>query len=518
MKIGRVVRIVLSAGAFVALPLWTSVVRAELRHTGVNLSGAEFGNTVPGTYGIDYIYPTAAEVDYFIGKGMNTFRIPFRWERLQRELGGALNPVELDRLDALVQHATNQGAHVVLEPHNFARYFPDADDPAKGLVGSDVPDAAFADFWARMAQQYKGNALVFFNLVNEPHTMPTEQWVSAANAAIAAIRVADAPNLILVPGNAWTGAWSWRDNWYGTPNAQAMLEIVDPLNNYAYDVHQYLDADGSGTGQEIVSGTVGSERLAGFTAWLRQHDKMGFLGEWAVPRQTIGDDPTDVGDEAIEDLLSHLEQNDDVWLGWTWWSAGPWWDDYQFTLEPTPEGLDRPQMDLLEPHLVGINTLVGDFDADGDLDAGDLDLLSSIIRQGGGELKADVDANGLIDSQDRIHWINQLKRTYLGDSNLDGEFNSSDLVQVLASGEYEDGVPGNSSWSTGDWNGDADFDTSDFIDGFAAGGYEQGPRAAAVPEPPISSLTIVTLIMLLTAIPSPRLPSPRPRGGVRGGV
>ena len=58
---------------------------AEIRLTGVNLFGAEFGEqNLPGTFFVDYRYPSSQEVDYFIGKGMNTFRLPFRWERLQR--------------------------------------------------------------------------------------------------------------------------------------------------------------------------------------------------------------------------------------------------------------------------------------------------------------------------------------------------------------------------------------------------------------------------------------------------
>lgn len=269
MRTGEPVRLALFLAVLAFPGSNLSSARAELRHTGVNLSGAEFGSRVPGTFGIDYTYPTAAEVDHFIGKGMNTFRIPFRWERLQRSLQAELHATELSRISALVNYATDRGAHVVLDPHNFARYLPEADDPARGLIGSDVPDAAFADFWSRVAQEYRDNPRVIFNLVNEPHTMPTEQWLSAANAAIAAIRATGAPNLILVPGNAWSGAWTWHDNWYGTPNAQVMLGVVDPLNNYAYDVHQYLDVDGSGSFEEIVSATVGSERLAPFTRWLR---------------------------------------------------------------------------------------------------------------------------------------------------------------------------------------------------------------------------------------------------------
>ncbi|MCA9215413.1 MAG: tandem-95 repeat protein, partial [Planctomycetales bacterium] len=45
----------------------------------------------------------------------------------------------------------------------------------------------------------------------------------------------------------------------------------------------------------------------------------------------------------------------------------------------------------------------------------------------------------------------------IGDSNYDGVFDSGDLVLVMQAGEYEDGIPNNSTWEEGDWNGDGDF-------------------------------------------------------------
>lgn len=47
--------------------------------------------------------------------------------------------------------------------------------------------------------------------------------------------------------------------------------------------------------------------------------------------------------------------------------------------------------------------------------------------------------------------------TPTGDTNLDGHFNSADLVRVFQAGEYEDQVFANSSWEEGDWNGDGEF-------------------------------------------------------------
>lgn len=86
---------------------------------------------------------------------------------------------------------------------------------------------------------------------------------------------------------------------------------------------------------------------------------------------------------------------------------------------------------------------------------------------------------------ERIAFVHDVLNTWMGDSNIDGEFNSSDFVAVFTAGEYEDGIAGNSVWETGDWNGDGDFTSGDFVLAFSDGGYELGPRPAAnvVPEP-----------------------------------
>jgi endoglucanase len=93
-------------------------------YTGVNLAGADFApDQLPGTYRTHYIYPTHAEIDYFTGKGMNVFRLPFLWERLQHTQFGDFDAVELARIDDFVNYATGKGASVVLDPHNYARYY-----------------------------------------------------------------------------------------------------------------------------------------------------------------------------------------------------------------------------------------------------------------------------------------------------------------------------------------------------------------------------------------------------------
>lgn len=304
---------------------------------GACLSGAEFGSALPGSFGTDYTFPTPAEVDYYMGKGMNVFRVGFRWERLQQSAYAELDPTYLGRLDSLVTYATSKGARVILNPQNFARYY-------GNVVGtSQVPNEVFADFWKRVATKYASNPNVMFNLVNEPHDMPTEQWIGAANAAIAAIRAAGANNVVVAPGNGWTGAGSWYSSGYGTPNAVAMLNIQDPANNTLYEVHLYLDSDASGTSSSCVSTTIGVERLSGFVKWLRDNGKKGFLGEFAV-----ADNAT--CNAAAKGTLDLVMESGDVLVGFTWWGAGPWWGDYMYSTEPK-NGQDSSRMQLLGPYL-----------------------------------------------------------------------------------------------------------------------------------------------------------------------
>lgn len=312
-----------------------AAAEGPLPYTGTSLAGGEFGRPEEGTppvYGKQYIYPSEKEFDYFASKGMNLFRIPFHWETLQPAARGPLDTADLARLKSVVRLATGKGLTVILDPHNYARYY------GKVIGGSEVRDADFADFWGRLAAEFKDNPKVWFGLMNEPHDLPTPQWLDAANAAIAAIRKAGAKNLVLVPGNSWSGAHSWVK-----AGNDLLLQIQDPADHYIYEAHQYLDTDSSGTHPEVVRATIGSERLRGFVDWCRTNHKQALLGEFGAAAG-----PTQQA--AVEDMLRSMEKDRDVWVGFTWWAAGPWWGDYMFSIEPK-EGLDRPQMAWLQPHL-----------------------------------------------------------------------------------------------------------------------------------------------------------------------
>ena len=141
----------------------------------------------------------------------------------------------------------------------------------------------------------------------------------------------------------------------------------------------------------------------------------------------------------------------------------------------------------LEPSLFG---LTGDFNQNARLDVGDIDLLTRAVFDGDMDTKFDLNDDGSVGHEDRAIWINEIFGSYVGDANLDGEFNTEDFVDMFIAGEYLDGIGNNSSWATGDFDGDLDFTSEDFVVAFVGGGYLQGPRAVVVPEPSLLALVL----------------------------
>ena len=138
----------------------------------------------------------------------------------------------------------------------------------------------------------------------------------------------------------------------------------------------------------------------------------------------------------------------------------------------------------------------GDLNGDGKLGAEDIDLLNVEIRRLTNDPRMDLNGDGMVDPLDRDYWISDSEGayTYYGDSNLDGEFNSGDFVDVFQAGRYETRTT--AGWSQGDWNGDAVFDSSDFITAFQDGGYESGPRTPLLPVPEPGGLATVLSVLV----------------------
>ena len=99
-----------------------------------------------------------------------------------------------------------------------------------------------------LAQKHGGDgtetgAQLMLDLMNEPHSMPTEQVLQNLNAAIGAVRKRGLKNLVLLEGNGWTGMHSWTQAQgpRNPSNAQVFTRqsILDTADHYAINVRFY---------------------------------------------------------------------------------------------------------------------------------------------------------------------------------------------------------------------------------------------------------------------------------------
>ncbi|TVY23338.1 putative endo-beta-1,4-glucanase B [Lachnellula hyalina] len=291
-----------------------------LEWLGVNESGAEFGTgNIPGVLGTDYTWPLTASIQTLMDKGMNIFRIPFLMERLaQGTITASLDATYLADLKTIVSFITAAGGHAVIDPHNYGRY--------SGSIITSTSD--FQTFWQNVATEFASDSNVVFDCNNEFHDMPSNTLVAELNqACIDGVRAAGATTqYVFVEGTSYTGAWTW----VSSGNADAMVGLTDPSDKIVYEMHQYLDSDGSGTSDTCVSSTIGSERIAAATAWLKANNKKGILGEFAGGANSVCE-------TAVTGLVDALTAASDVWMGAMWWGGGPWWAEYIFSMEP-PSG------------------------------------------------------------------------------------------------------------------------------------------------------------------------------------
>ncbi|KAH0024947.1 endo-beta-1,4-glucanase, partial [Aureobasidium melanogenum] len=280
--------------------MWRTGMASKLQFIGVNEAGPEFGErNIPGRLGTDYTWPDLDSISTFVNKGYNSFRVNFLMERLvPNEMTGSLDAAYLNNLTQTVDGITKLGAYAIIVPHNY---------------------------------EFKDNEKVIFDTNNEFHDESSTLVAELNQAAIDAIRSVGATSqYITVEGNVWTGAWTWTTTQGidGKTNSETMGTLTDSVDKkLIYQMHQYLNLDGSGTSSTCVSQTIGSERLKAATTWLRDNKKIGLIGEFA------GAVNTDC-EAALKDMFAFMAENSDVWAGALWWAAGPGWGNYMFSVEP----------------------------------------------------------------------------------------------------------------------------------------------------------------------------------------
>ncbi|KAI1848691.1 hypothetical protein JX265_005682 [Neoarthrinium moseri] len=306
---------------------------ATIYYAGVAESGGEFGvwsptstpgTGLPGRFGVDYSFISEAAVDVYVDQNhVNLFRIAFLLERmcpLATGLGATFNETHFGYYKQAVDYVTKtKGAYAILDPHNYMRYNNPSSQPFSGSVIGNASDptaattAQFGAFWGELGRRFADNERVIFALMNEPHDMATSLVLANNQAAIDAIRAAGAKNLIIMPGNSWTGGHAWTEG--SDPSSATMNKFVDPANNTAIDIHEYLDYDYSGGHLECVSDP--KTNLDALTGWLKTNKLKAFITEFGGSNSTSCQ-------KMVPEMLNYMAKNPE-YIGWTAWAAGPFW-------------------------------------------------------------------------------------------------------------------------------------------------------------------------------------------------
>jgi len=304
------------------------------RLTGVNLAGAESNSSVlPGEFGKNYIYPTAAELNFIAEQKATVIRLPIRWERIQPTLNGPLSQEEVGRLQDTIRTANNLGLCVMIDIHNYAKYF------GSSLKGNPALQDGFVNLWLKLAAEFTNADTTIFDLMNEPKNITVVEWGPLAKRTLAELRKAGAKNIVIVSGSKWSGLHDWFSG--EVSNATLFADLRDPLNRTILQVHQYIDLDYSGTTTVCRPPEKFDNMFARITEWAKTNQQKLFLGEFGTPA-------TPECLATLDKMLSLM--NDPVWSGFTYWAAGRWWNNYPFALNLNNTAPTAPQWAVLKKY------------------------------------------------------------------------------------------------------------------------------------------------------------------------
>ena len=283
---------------------------------GINRSGLEYSSLTQA--GI-----TAAEIEFIVqGWHANVIRLPFNQDWALARPGYDPEPY-LQALDFVIQTAAGAGAYTLLDLQWL-----DAATPRGTLPGGranfvpPLPNLASVDLWRQLADRYRDEPAVLYDIFNEPHdaldddatpllgidaagvTSPLpaklvtmDQWQPWATHLIDAIRSRNPAALIFVSGVNW--AYDLR----GFP-----LPGVDSV---VYSTHVYRAKGGN---WDDAFGDLAQTQPV-------------FAAEWGG---TDDDVAWGLG------LYRYMQRRD---MGWTAWS---WSDEPRLidpgTMQPTPFG------------------------------------------------------------------------------------------------------------------------------------------------------------------------------------
>jgi mannan endo-1,4-beta-mannosidase len=124
----------------------------------------------------------------------NTIRLNTCYDNTACPHTGGIRSTVNNDLDAIINDYTSKKIVVQIVLFNYTGGFPE---------GTELTKAT--NWWVSIANKYKGNPYVWFNLLNEPGDQPSTipQWNSVTDTLSTAIRNTGAKNVIVADGTSW---------------------------------------------------------------------------------------------------------------------------------------------------------------------------------------------------------------------------------------------------------------------------------------------------------------------------
>ncbi len=337
---------------------------------GVNVSGLEYDGTFLDAM---FQHPDIPDVKYFAKQGMNTVRLPIRWEFVLHSgdnlvesadpASKTVNTMYINGLKDVLQKYLEGGLTVIIDLHNYMRFCPtgaavgqanEPTDPVKNncqVVNADQ----LAYIWSVLAKELKPLAQKYpkkliFELMNEPYSqdgvsgqeLSSEALMKAEAAAIISIRAESLNNLILLGGNYWDPLHGWTvyaPSPSDKPNGEVFTAQnlqangITDLSNIGFDMHQYLDSNYSGlhdtcnqyTSYDDFKQKLDLENNNGqdlFGDWLKTNHMKVFLGEFGAADNATCQQDLNYLLQFVNDHAYDLSKPENGgFIGWTAWRA-----------------------------------------------------------------------------------------------------------------------------------------------------------------------------------------------------
>jgi aryl-phospho-beta-D-glucosidase BglC (GH1 family) len=224
-----------------------------------------------------------------------------------------------DHVEASVDWSIAAGLDVILDLHWSHAGLEDATDQHV------MADQLSVEFWRQVAEAYKNDGRVLFELYNEPHDITWSQWLSGGTvldlhhsgntfeaagmqAMYDAVRATGAHNLVIATGLDW--GYLLRDS----PELDGYnVAYASHLYDFGHKQPQFWQTDWAG---------LGATRAL-------------FVTEFG---STHGGDPCDASYD--QSLVEFAANNAISWTAWAWFPGGCMFPSLleDWSLEPTPAG------------------------------------------------------------------------------------------------------------------------------------------------------------------------------------